>query len=125
MLPHVHVTLCRLCCLQPPQVVELTGNAGMSGTFGYQATEENNQNSALCKTVQGGLRILNMNGLGLAGLALPDCLMGPKSTLEEIRLGAWTLCQSAVAARCVALHADQGDRLCPADRLVLQHRGAQ
>jgi hypothetical protein len=60
----------------------------MSGTFGYEATPENNQNTALCKTVQGGLRILNMNGLGLAGLALPDCLMGPKSTLEELRLGA-------------------------------------
>ena len=68
-------------------MVELTGNAGMSGTFGYEATAENNQNSALCKTVQGGLRILNMNGLGLAGLALPDCLMGKTSTLEEIRLG--------------------------------------
>jgi hypothetical protein len=86
-LPHVHVTLCKICCRQTAQVVELTGNAGMSGTFGYEATPENNQNTALCKTVQGGLRILNMNGLGLAGLALPDCLMGKQSTLEELRLG--------------------------------------
>lgn len=69
----------------------------MSGTFGYQATEENNQNSALCKTVQGGLRILNMNGLGLAGLALPDCLMGKTSTLEEIRLGT---ASSQLTAAC-------------------------
>ena len=76
-----------LIALMKLQVVELTGNAGMSGTFGYEATPENNQNTALCKTVQGGLRILNMNGLGLAGLALPDCLMGKTSTLEELRLG--------------------------------------
>lgn len=69
------------------QVVELTNNAGMSGTFGYEATEENNKNSSLCKTVESGLRILNMNGLGLDGLAMPDCLMGTKSTLEELRIG--------------------------------------
>lgn len=70
------------------QVVELTGNAGMSGTFGYAPTEANNRDTPLCQTVNGGLRILNMNGLGLDDLALPDCLMGAQSTLEELRLGA-------------------------------------
>ena len=68
-------------------MVELTGNTAMSGTFGYEATEDNNQNSDLCKTVAGGLRILNMNNLGLSNLAIPDCLLGPQSTLEEVRLG--------------------------------------
>ena len=59
----------------------------MSGTFGYEATEENNQSSDLCRTVEGGLRILNMNDLGLDNLAIPNCLLGPQSTLEEVRLG--------------------------------------
>ncbi len=72
-------------------MVELTGNAGMSGTFGYEATKENNERSSLCVTVEGGLRILNMNGLGLDGLALPNCLLGVHSTLEEVRLGACAL----------------------------------
>lgn len=95
-LEHV---LCRKSHRSSPtlQVVELTGNAGMSGTFGYEATEENNKNSALCKTVNGGLRILNMNGLGLEGLAIPDCLMGTQSTLEELRLGEGPL------SMCLAL----------------------
>lgn len=63
----------------------------MSGTFGYEATEENNERSSLCVTAEGGLRILNMNGLGLNGLALPNCLLGAHSTLEEVRLGACAL----------------------------------
>ena len=64
----------------------------MSGTFGYEATVANNRASNLCKTVEGGLRILNMNGLGLDGLAIPDCLLGKQSTLEEARLGAPPRC---------------------------------
>jgi len=75
-----------LAVLKSVQVVELTGNAGMSGTFGYAATEENDRRSSLCVTAESGLRILNMANLGLFDLQIPSCLMGAQSTLEEIRL---------------------------------------
>lgn len=90
------------------QVVELTGNAGMSGTFGYAATEENDRRSSLCVTAESGLRILNMANLGLFDLQIPSCLMGAQSTLEEIRLGG----SSIIAYCCNSIYDNNSSAQC-------------
>ena len=67
------------------QVVDLTNDQAMSGSFAYDASDE--AHDALCTSVQNSLRVLNMNGLGLTGLALPQCLFASGSLLQEARLG--------------------------------------
>ena len=67
------------------QVVDLTNNQAMSGSFAYDASDESH--NTLCTSVQKSLRVLNMNGLGLTGLALPQCLFASGSLLQEARLG--------------------------------------
>lgn len=70
-----------IATLKHLMAVEVGGNAAMA------VTSDLVKDSSLCIAVTGGLRVLNMEGLGMSAIQIPPCLISQGSTLEELRLG--------------------------------------
>ena len=66
--------------------VQLTRSLAVAGSFLQNQTYS--PDDPLCALAASGLATLNLAATGLSGSDFPPCLLGPRSTLEQLRIGA-------------------------------------